>query len=94
VISLHAALLEEVPEDGLVYVVLGRDDPDRRLTKVLLLTFPRRHEFHRPPGAGAELSRLEEVAGRIWVLDLVGVHEALAPHYEVVREGVDWSLWH
>jgi len=93
VVSMHAALVEEVPEDGLVYVILSRDDPDRPLTKAFLLTYPRRYEFHLPPRADAEASRFEEVAGDIWVLDLAGVPGSLSPYFEVVREGVDWSLW-
>jgi hypothetical protein len=93
VVSMYQALMEEVPEDGLVYVILSRGDPDRPLTKALLLTYPRRFEFHAPPRADAEASRFEEVVGEVWVLDLAAVPGALSPYFEVVGEGVDWSLW-
>ncbi len=92
--AVWRAIVDHVPADGVIHVIVARDERVALTDKLRTLTYPRRFVPQRPPPGEIPPSRAEELRAGIWVLDLFGLSAELDKYVERVTGGPGWSLWH
>lgn len=93
--EVYDAILKHVPEGGSLLVNLPQDGRLKLAFSMEILTYPRRFRQVQLPMSGRlNEKELKPMAGKFWVLDLIGLEDQLSPYFKPLARGDGWSLWH